>query len=139
MEVKTTMAEILDKEKKATLEGLRELVIAELTEHYGEDLDVKEVNVVKNNGLELCGVNVGKKNSHIAATFYMDSFVKDYLDGRESVQKIAEFIVDHASKDMPDFGNVLDKLKNYEEIKDHIIPALVNSEANKDELEKIPY
>lgn len=139
MEVKTTMAETMDKEKKSTLEELREMVMAELTEHYWKDVDIKKVNVIKNNGLELCGVEVMKKNSNIAATFYMDRFVEDYLDGKATVQKIAEFMVDHASKDTPDLGNVIDKLKNYEEMKDRIIPALVNYEANKDELEKRPY
>lgn len=139
MEVKNTMTETMDEEKKSTLEKLREIVMAELKEHYEDDLDIKEINVVKNNGPELCGIGVGKKDSNILATFYMDRFIEDYLDGVATVQKIAEFMVDHASKDMPDLGNVLDKLKTYEEIKNRIIPALVNYEANRNELEKRPY
>ena len=103
-----------------------------------EDAAVSLSDVIKNNGMKLTGIVIKEPESNVAPTIYIDSFFKDYENGRgldDILQNIAD-IRDQNELDRPFDTNAVTDLKK---VQDRVTLKLVNKDANKDLLSKRPH
>ncbi len=99
-----------------------------------EDANVN--TVVKNNGQTLTGLSVRKKGSNISPNVYLESFFSEYEKGRsmeEIMEQIASMISQH------DISIDLEQITDIEKASARIVPVLVNTEKNKELLQKSPH
>ena len=116
-------------------------VVNELKELFGveEGYRISINHVFKNNGVELDGVVICKKNSKIAPNIYLNGYYEMYKDGM-SMPNIIEDIIDiyHKSSNS-EFIDDLEIDFKYENIKDRIVFKVVNFKNNKEMLKNIPF
>jgi hypothetical protein len=104
-----------------------------------EESDVTLSKIVKNNDVVLDALTILPPNESICPTIYLDSYYKDWQDGK-AMEGILEDISDFymsGMKNSPDL-NVL-KLKDPGFIKENMCLRLVNKEKNLKLLEDRPY
>lgn len=113
-----------------------EIIKEKLEEKTGRE--VRVVEVPKNNGIVLHGVNITEPESNIIPTIYLESFLTDYQAGME-MEEIVEQIktIWESSRSTERFDS--DSLKDFENVKSKLAYKLVNYESNKELLEKVPY
>lgn len=121
------------------LRELRRLILNGLPEALGEEYEVREADIVKNNGLVCCGISVSKKNSNVSATAYAEDFAEAYYSGRKSIVEITNEIAELASKEPPFSTKMISDLSKYLTVREKLRPMLVNYEANREELRECPH
>lgn len=101
-----------------------------------ENLNVKIVETVtdKNNGVKLAGLMVRHPGQIVAATIYLDGYFLNDNTVEYTAQKIIEQGVYDARPEVD-----VEKLKHFDEIKDKLVPRIVNLEKNKERLEHTPH
>jgi hypothetical protein len=108
----------------------------------GQQAAVTIERVLKNNGLELTGVNILKDNERISPTIYINSFFRNDMEEYEidnvvrQIKSMYESRCGYADTLADRYVNVY---CDYEKIKDKIIYKLVNMDMNKERLEDVPY
>lgn len=113
--------------------------IAALVGERMRDVCVSEYNAVKNNSVRLAGLIIQSQDSSIAPCVYLEDFYKDYLEGRRSMEDIADEIAQGCRRD-----SIIDKLElpaigEYSSIKSLLHGRLINTERNKEALGKTPH
>jgi hypothetical protein len=108
----------------------------------GQNVTITVEKVLKNNGIELTGMNIVRDNKRISPTIYINDFYRDDIDeyDMESVVRQIREMYDSRCG----YADTLeDKYVNiycdYEKIKSRIIYKLVNLDMNREKLESVPY
>ena len=115
-----------------------------LKDHLPEELagaTIRTNDVTKNNGLVLHGVTVQPEGSNIAPTIYIDGYYKDYVDGSkldDVIDRIAKVAKDNAHAPS-ELGNIAHTFLDFNNVKDKIILAVVNTEKNQKMLAGMPH
>ncbi len=104
--------------------------------------NVEQVTVtktLKNNGVELDGLNIRTEKCNITPTIYLNNYYKEYQDGRE-FDEVAQSILEtyrlnkkEASIDTSFF------MEFSSEIKENIIYKVINKGMNEELLSRVPY
>lgn len=102
------------------------------------DGDVTLVVIPKNNGVRLDALSVKSKTSNIAPLIYLDSFYKDYNNGR-SIDNIVETIVSISEQDSGIKKDVINNFCDYNAMKEYLEIKLINKESNKELLKTVPH
>ena len=108
-----------------------------LPEKYA-DASVSIQSVVKNNDQKLDGLMVSTDDSSITPNIYLDQYFEQYENGREMdeiLQNIADVRVSHEMEQ--DFN--VSSITDFDKVKDHIIPSLINAEMNESYLSDKPH
>ena len=105
---------------------------------YGSECKVDVHKVVKNNGLHLTGITIRNRESNMAPTIYLDGYFADYKDGR-TMENICKEIVEVYEKNKVQKDFSLEKVTDFDNVKDRICFKLVNREKNAELLEDAPY
>lgn len=121
----------------------KEKLITELEKQYTEG-SVKYEQQVKLNGVKLDGIVLinTSETSCVAPVFYISQYYKEDLM-EEDIEVIAKIIISRSSKEkfkpemIPTFSK--EEFRVYDNIKDKIMPILVNTEWNSELLEQIPH
>lgn len=103
-----------------------------------ENADVGVQEVTKNNGLVLHGLTIRTGESNIVPTLYLDDIFKGYESGDSLDQvmiRIADSYVEADTQKDIDASFITD----FESVKSHIVPHLVNREENAEKLMGVPY
>ncbi|MFA9463038.1 MAG: DUF5688 family protein [Velocimicrobium sp.] len=116
-----------------------EELVAAMQEKMGSDYDIRMNHVVKNNGLELDGIVVLKKEEKTAPTIYINEYFLQHLEGRSMDSILTEIIQITKDEEENSKSVSVQTLISFESIKDKIIYRLVNYEKNKSELKKVPH
>ena len=103
-----------------------------LTEKY-QDASIKLEEVTKNNDTVLTGLVIRNEDSNIAPNIYLENFFEQYQNGRnfdDILQNIADI------RERYDMGQNfdIDKITDYNRVKDHIICKVINAEMNTEYL-----
>lgn len=117
--------------------NVAEQIKAFLPERFA-DADVELKIVTKNNDLKLTGLTIKAVDSNIAPTIYLERFYEEYKDGKDMdkiLQKIADFRIEN---DAP-AGLDVDQLKDFERIKDKLVPHIISLALNEELLEDRPH
>lgn len=116
-----------------------ESLIEEVGTKIGPDYIIHKNHVVKNNGLELDGIVILKKEERMAPTVYINDYFCQYEEGRSMdsiVKELIQIVTEEGKKKRPVIAK---EFLSFSYMKDKIIYRLVNYEKNKSELEKIPH
>lgn len=92
----------------------------------------------KNNGVWMDGLSIRKQGRSVAPTIYLDSYYREYLEGR-SFRTICEQILECCEDCafMEHFD--VEAFADYQRIRPTIVYKLINYEKNKELLTKIPH
>lgn len=102
------------------------------------DANVRIETVTKNNDVKLEGLVVITEDENIAPNIYLDGYYEAYKDGIDMddiLTRIAEVRLTAMPEQGFDVSNVLD----FEQVKDKIIPKLINAEMNQELLANRPH
>jgi hypothetical protein len=108
----------------------------------GENVVVSVEKVIKNNGIELTGLNVIKDNARVSPTIYLNEYYTDDVDEAylektaQKINKVYDARREYASCLAESY---MDNYGDYEKVRDRIFYRLVNFDMNKDKLADIPY
>lgn len=102
------------------------------------DAVVSIQEVTKNNGLVLHGLTIRTGDSNIVPTMYLDDIFRNYESGEtinHVMNRIAESYIDADTRKDIDASIIMD----FDRVKSHIVPHLVNREENAEKLRGVPY
>lgn len=111
----------------------------EIEKKVGEEGSVKLQEVIKNNGIKLCGLTVLQHDSNISPTIYLNNYYDAYGKEEITLHEAIEDIWYHYRKNKVDKSVDIRFFMNYETVKDRIVYKLVNTEKNKELLQDVPH
>lgn len=125
-------------EKQMDYNQFLEDVRAAVQERLGIDYEIRIQKIMKNNGIVLAGLIIGKASKSIAPTIYLNSYYMHYTHGM-SLEKILEDILS-AYKENNDvsFGDMIEFL-NFNNLRDKVAFKLIQREKNQYLLKDVPY
>lgn len=119
-----------------SIKEFAESVRTEVEKQTGRE--VKLLEVTKNNGVVLHGLKIVEPKVNIIPTIYLEPFHKEYENGRR-LEEIAKHICEIFQRDKVPASFSMEWFRDFEMVKGKVAYKLVNYEANKELLEKIPY
>ena len=111
-----------------------------LPEEY-KGAQIRSHEVEKNNGIVLHGITVTPEDSNIAPNVYLDSYFKQYEEGKDLdaiMDQITHTVVSNI-KAPEEFGNIAEKFQDFEFVKSNIVMVAVNTQRNAKLLSQIPH
>lgn len=113
-------------------------IIEELKHRYPENTSIQYSEVRKNNGVVLNALSILSENQTIAPVIYLDEIADEVDSFNELIKKIMELNAQGIRQARP-FGDSINKLTSWEEIKKLVLPKVVNYEMNLDFLSNVPH
>lgn len=108
-----------------------------LPEKY-QDAEVAVREITKNNNMKLEGLLVKLLEQNVSPTIYLNDFFREHENGRP-MDDIMETLAEMREAYDVEQKLPVDKLMNFEEVKDVIVFRVVGVEANQDRLKYIPH
>ena len=104
----------------------------------GSDYTITLRSIPKNNGIVWDGVSICRKNEEVSPTIYLNEFYKELKNGM-SVSEICDSIyrLYISNPGLPYLDSRV--LASYQEVKDHIVYKLINTQANAAFLKRLPH
>ena len=123
-----------------TLKHFINEVVQLLQEHLGDHYIVETATTLKNNSVELSGVQIRHEKDNIFPTIYLNDFYELY----EKNSVTMEEIVDKVAEGFQESRKSIKKLApldstTFENCKDKIVYRLVSQKQNQEMLENMPY
>lgn len=119
----------------------KETVIKELRDFYGTDAEVSLIPVLKNNEERCEGISIIYKNSGkcVCPIIYLCGFYQEYCNGDKSMQQCVGTVVELREQYEADdeVENFAMGISRWENVKDHVYPALISAEGNKELLQEL--
>lgn len=115
-----------------------EKVASGIRAYFGEETRVEVKKVTKNNGVILDGIIIMNSNETIAPTIYMETFYREYQNGKMIGDIILEIITIYKQNRISGSVN-LDFFMKYESVKGRVFQKVINYEKNKKSLENVPH
>ncbi|MGN0366994.1 MAG: DUF5688 family protein [Suilimivivens sp.] len=112
-----------------------EIIKERLEERTG--LEVRVVEVVKNNSITLHGINIMVSDSNMIPSIYLEQYLQAYEDGM-SLEKVTEGIINIWEHEKKITHLDMEWFRDFDKVKDKLAYKLVNYEANKNLLENVP-
>lgn len=116
----------------------QEQIINEIKKLIAEDKEIKLSKVMKNNGIEQCGITIMEKDSNIMPTFYLEHYYEKYKEG-ETVEKLASRIVRLHEENKVNEKLDVSFFHDFEQVKRQIVFKLINTKLNQKLLQDIPH
>lgn len=108
-----------------------------LNEIYS-DVTVSSVQVTKNNGLVLTGLQFKKEDVNIAPTIYAEEFYKDYGNGRNFYKVCDDIIASYENAHCDEIPDV-DFMCDYVRAKERLYCRVINRAKNEKLLKTVPF
>lgn len=102
------------------------------------DTELKVVPLEKNNGVIMEGLSIRKSGQNVAPTIYLESYYRDYLEGR-SLRNIYDQILECCEDCSFMEAFDVDFFSDYRKIRPTIAYKLINYEKNRELLERVPH
>lgn len=113
-------------------------LIDSINDKLGDEDRAEVNNVIKNNGLHLCGVCIKNKEYNAAPTVYVNHYYDEYCEGM-TIDEISDDIIRiyNQSKLKKDIN--IGYFTSYKEVKDKLFCKLINYEKNEELLSYTPH
>ena len=121
-----------------TKEAFVGTVKAAIEAMYFDGYTVRVQEVQKNNGMVLSGLTIQKVGVNIAPTIYLDSFYEEYRNGR-TLESIVNAISATYEQHKVEKSFDVERISDYDAVKDRICFKLINAEKNSELLKDVPY
>ena len=122
---------IMNKFKEFTTELVNAL------ENKLEGVTITTQDVIKNNGLKLCGLQI-RSECNVAPVIYINDFFEQYKVGK-SLDRICEDIKASYFQHKPIHDFDVSKINSFNNVKSEIVYELINYEKNEELLRTVPY
>ena len=107
---------------------------------YKGEVIVEHNVFTKNNGVQMQGLMLRRKEEKIAPNFYLDKQFEEWKNGTLSLYDIVTHICHTFEIEMQTNCHLAEKICfEWELMKENVFPRLINRDKNKELLEKIPY
>ena len=116
------------------VDAVRELV----TELAGENVQVTEVQMDKNNGVVRKGLMIKHKDSNMAPTVYLEEFYQEFLWGK-SLDEISLSILNTYRKTAQSTDFDVEYFRDFSQMQEHIVYRVINREKNEQLLKECPF
>lgn len=103
-----------------------------------EGYSIKTGDVRKNNSIHLHSLNILTENQKVSPTFYLNNYFENYTP-EAAAQAIYELYQRQLSEQMDIESNNIERLYNWDYVKDYICFKLISRQKNEDEMEEYPY
>ena len=121
--------------KKTFMERVKNEIEGYLPEEYrGASINLEEVT--KNNDTKMCGLSILREDDNMSPLIYLDRYYNQF-EGGEDMEKILESI---AHEYVTSMGYVMPEIEpdlDYENIREHLRPKLIDSLSNRDLLKEV--
>ena len=125
--------------EKMGFENFKNFILAEVQARYGEDCEIREQEVMKNNSQLLHGIGILRKDSNTSPTFYVEGYHEMYNNGMP-MDELLRRLFDTIDENISSTINLdLGWFRDFEKVKDKIVFRLINAAANKEFLTNVPY
>ncbi len=136
------MVILLSEEKRNEEKRVEEFevrLVKALQKKLGDDIPVKPVNVLKNNGVRYRGLVIGK--DRVTPTIYYDKFYKQYQWGMsiEAIVKKVEEMYRRAADNTSEMYKISKMMEDYESVREKLMIRVVNYERNQEFLNSVPH
>lgn len=124
--------------KTMSFEEFRQELVKEIRLLNGNDVEMRETTVVKDNDVLLHGVILRRRGQNIGITLYFNPYYEEYRMGRtigEIAQELERIYLENDGKRKIE----VEKFNDFEYVKDKVVYGLINYETNKERLENRPY
>ena len=112
------------------------LVKNEVERRTGGKCNVCLNDIIKNNGVKLCGLTVAQNDCNTATTIYLNDYYEAYESGKATLEDVINDMMSSCEATINiDMRHFLD----YNSVKDRIVYKLINTEKNRELLEGIPH
>lgn len=115
-----------------------ENIVDALQEKMGDAYEIRVIRVTKNNGVELTGVAMIRREDSVFPTIYLEGLYQEYLRGEE-IDSLAGRIVNCHEEQSMALDLDMDFFQDYGSVKDRIFYKLVNFAENKKFLADAPH
>ncbi len=128
-------------DKKMRFEEFTQAVVDKIREYLPigfANAAIELQTVVKNNDMKLTGLTIRSIESNISPTIYLEHFYDQYQEGADIssvLEDIADVRIRHELKESFDVEQITD----FEQVKDRIVPKLINKAWNEALLIDKPY
>ena len=131
-----------------TLEGFAKKVEKEIKNFLPEefkDAEVQIKEVIKNNDTRLTGLMLQREGETITPTLYLEPFFEMYVEDKAFIGNVMTRIADtyvEAIEKSPysqDAENIIKNILDWENVKEKVLPRLVNRDFNEENLKIGPY
>lgn len=113
-------------------------VAQKVTEEMGVNHSIVIHESLKTNGVTRKGLTIGEKNSNISPTIYLEEYYENYESGWELTEIVESFIrLYEKAKFEKNFE--VEKIQNFENVKNKLSYKLINYEMNQQLLQNVPY
>lgn len=100
--------------------------------------EMQLIPLEKNNGVIMDGLSVRQEGKHIAPMIYLDSYYREYLEGR-SLRGICDTILECCENAELEERFSVDFFRDPEQVRGTVVYKIVNYEKNKKLLQEIPH
>ena len=118
---------------------MREQIIEDIKRELAgiveEGTEIIVETVVKNNGVQLLGVNLRKAGHAVVPTVYIDEKIEEIEDGAKTAAEVAEWILETHEDALIDDGSVVEKIRSKEYILENVTYQVINKGRNAGRLE----
>ncbi|MDD6810803.1 MAG: DUF5688 family protein [Lachnospiraceae bacterium] len=119
-------------------EQFKEKVCNALRDSMGDEYEISDREVIKNNGVILKGIIINKKGSNVSPTIYIDELYADYEEGRAFGDIIYDILCAY-QRNAKDIHMDMEFFTQYEQVQKRVLYKLIHEESNRKLLEDIPY
>ena len=126
--------------KTGFIDYLKNNLLNLLPKDIADKADIRIEEVLKGNDLRLTGVMIHESDTNITPTIYVDRFIeeaKEGVDFHELAKKIADMFMEARQERFDSFD--LDRVTNFNEIKDRLVTKIINKDLSSRYLTDIPY
>lgn len=122
------------------MDDFRKEVIKELEKKLGNGYNIFPKDNTKNNGFNVHGIFIHKKDNIIGAVAYLDGYILLHAAGVMTLEDIADELIQQCSGDrIPIPQSEINGLEDFGRMQEKLRLRLINYAANSAELEKIPH
>lgn len=114
-------------------------VKAAVERRTGSECSVRLCDIIKNNGVKLCGLTIMQGGSNISPTIYLNTYYEAYESGKADLEEIINEIMAAYESSSSALNIDMRYFFNYETVKERIVYKLINTEKNGELLNDIPY
>ena len=126
---------------KMNFDEFKEYMKEYVKEFLPDDKDVFLDEVVKNNNITLTGIIIKGKDEKVVPCIYLEGYYVDYMDGM-GVTEIAKDILKKHEEGIQKSANISNNFvihTSFKDVKDKIVPRLVNLKKNIGNLDDRPF
>lgn len=116
----------------------KEAVINHMSKNLPDSDRISIETITKNNGTSLDGLVITHPDRNISPTIYLNPYYKRYLEGVDLDEVLNDIETTYRTH-LPDENFDMEKILNFDHVKDKIVMKLINYQQNLDFLDNKPY